>query len=143
MKRVSVAAALLMVASATLTGCGGGSAYCDTVKEGQKTLNSFGQTRTDKAYEGYSSLLKKIAADAPKDVKKSWTTLSARTEGVLKAQDSVGLKLEDMADTKKVAKLKAADLKKLNDAYEAFNGTTKERAAVVKNVKQECELTLK
>ncbi|MGZ5402915.1 MAG: hypothetical protein ACXWDA_07195, partial [Aeromicrobium sp.] len=63
--------------------------------------------------------------------------------GVLKAQEAVGLKLEEMTDTKKVAKLKAADLKQLNAAYTAFNGTTKERAAVVKNVKQECKITLK
>lgn len=142
MKRVSVAVAM-MVATATLAGCGGGSAYCDTVEDGQKTLNSFGQTRTDKAYKGYADLLKKIAAEAPSGVKKDWTSLSSKTQGVLNAQKAAGLKLEEMNDTAKVKKLKKADLTKLNDAYKDFNGTTKERAAVVKNVKQECKLTLK
>ena len=142
MKRVSVALAVMLMAAGTLSGCGG-NAYCDTVKDGQKTLNSFGKTRTDKAYQGYSDVLSKIAKVAPKDIKASWTTLSTKTAGVLKAQSAVGLKLEDMSDTKQVAALKPADLKKLNDAYTAFNGTTKERAAVVKNVKKECELTLK
>jgi hypothetical protein len=143
MKRVSVALAAMMMAAAALSGCSGGSEYCDTVKEGQKTLNSFGQTRTDKAYQGYSDLLGKIAKVAPEDVKTSWAALADKTDGVLKAQTGAGIKLEDMSDTKKVATLKSADLKKLNDAYTAFNGTTKQRAAVVKNVKQECKLTLK
>lgn len=144
MKRVSVAVVAMLMAAGTLSGCGGGNPYCDTVKGGEKTLNSFGQTRTDKAYQGYTDLLTKIAKVAPAGVKSDWTTLSAKTDGVLKAQSAVGFKLEDMTDTKKVAAtLKAADLKTLNDAYMAFNGTTKERAAVVKNVKQECKITLK
>ena len=143
MKRVNVALAIIVMAAGTLSGCGGSNKYCDTVKTGQKTLNSFGQTRTDTAYKGYSTLLGKIAKVAPTEIKPSWSTLATKTDGVLKAQNTVGLKLEDMSDTKKVAKLKAADLKMLNDAYTAFNGTTKERAAVVKNVKQECKLTLK
>lgn len=143
MKRASVAVAVMMTAAVSLSACGGGNAYCDTVKSGQKSLNSFGQTRTDKAYQGYSELLRKIAKVAPTTVKSNWTTLSAKTDGVLQAQSSVGLKLENMSDSKKVGALKPADLKKLNDAYTAFNGTTKERAAVVKNVKQECKITLK
>lgn len=143
MKRVSAVVVVIVMAAGALSGCSGGSEYCDTVEEGQKTLNSFGQTRSDKAYQGYSDLLGKVAKVAPADVKSSWKTLADKTEGVLKAQGEVGIKLEEMADTKKVGTLKAADLKKLNAAYTAFNGTTKERAAVVKNVKQECKLTLK
>lgn len=143
MKRISVVVAVTVMAVGTLSGCIGGNAYCDTVEEGQKTLNSFGQTRTDKAYKGYADLLRKVAKVAPEDVKKDWTTLAAKTEDVLKAQKSVGLKLEEMTDAKKVKAIKAADLKTLNSAYEGFNGTTKERAAVVKNVKQECKITLK
>ena len=143
MKRVSVAVVVMMMAAGTLSGCGG-SEYCDTVKGGEKTLNTFGQSRTDKAYQGYTDLMSKVAKVAPAGVKGDWATLSAKTDGVLKAQSAVGFKLEDMTDTKKVAAtLKADDLKKLNDAYTAFNGTTKERAAVVKNVKQECKITLK
>ncbi len=142
MKRVSVALAVAIMAAGTLSACGG-KPYCDDIKDGQKTLNSFGQTRTNKAYQGYVDLLRKIAKDSPTDVKKDWSTLASRTEGVLAAQKSVGFKLEDMTDTKKVAKLKKADLAKLNAAYTAFNGTTKERASVVKNVKQECKIALK
>jgi len=65
------------------------------------------------------------------------------TDGVLKAHDSVGLKLEEMTDAKKIAEVQADDLTKLNDAYKSFNDTAEERAAVVKNVKQECKITLK
>lgn len=143
MKRVSVALAVMALSVGTLSGCIGGNEYCDTVKEGEKTLNSFGQTRSDKAYQGYADLLRKVARVAPDEVRKDWTTLASKTEGVLKAQQGVGLKLEEMSDVKKVKAIKAPELKQLNDAYEAFNGTTKERAAVVKNVKQECKITLK
>lgn len=142
MKRVSVAVVVAMMAAGALSGCGG-SAYCGDIKDGQKTLNSFGQTRSNKAYQGYADLLRKIAKDSPTDVKKNWTTLADKTEAILTVQKSVGLKLEEMTDKTKVGKLKQADLTKLNNAYTAFNGTTVERAAVVKNAKQECKITLK
>ena len=142
MKRVSVALVVSLMAAGTLSGCGG-SAYCGDIKDGQKTLNSFGQKRTNEAYQGYASTLRKIAKDSPQSVRKDWTTLASKTEGVLKAQKTAGLKLEEMSDKRKVAGLKTADLTELNNAYTAFNGTTKERAAVVKNVKQECKVTLK
>ena len=61
---------------------------------------------------------------------------------MLNAQDKAGIKLEDMADQSKVKKLGTEQLKTLNDAYEAFNKTTPQRRAVVKNVKEECEITL-
>ena len=41
-----------------------------------------------------------------------------------------------------VTKVPPEKLELLNDAYEAFNNTAAERKAVVKNVKDECEITL-
>jgi hypothetical protein len=71
------------------------------------------------------------------------TALADVTKGVIAAQKAVGLTLEEMTDTAKVKKLSTAQLKQLNTAYQAFNATTTQRNAVVKNVKQECKITLK
>ena len=60
---------------------------------------------------------------------------------MLNAQDKAGIKLEEMTDQAKVKKLNTEQLKTLNNAYEAFNKTTPQRRAVVKNVKEECEIT--
>lgn len=140
--RLVPAAVVATLAATVLSGCGG-SAYCDTVKENEKALNSFGQKRSDAAYTSYAKTMREIAKVSPDDVKKDWTALANVTEGVLAAQKDVGLDLKDMTDAAKVKKLDAAGLKKVNAAYEAFNKTTDQRNAVVKNVKQECKVTLK
>lgn len=142
MKRLGVAFAVALMAAGTLSGCGS-DPYCDAVKTNTTALNNFGQSRTNKDFTKYAGVMDSIAKQAPSDVKKDWSTLGAKTREVLAAQKDVGLKLEEMKDTKKVAKLSTAQLKKVNDAYLAFNGTTKERTAVVKNVKKECKITLK
>lgn len=136
----AVAAAL---AGVLLAGCGGQSPYCAALEKNADTLNSFGKTRTDAAYTSYSKTFKSIAKDAPEGVKKDWTALAEVTDGVLAAQDEVGLSLEDMRDEEVVGELDEAQLKTLNDAYEAFNATSDQRTAVVKNAKTECEITLK
>jgi hypothetical protein len=143
MKRSAALMVVTIVAATTLSGCGGGNAYCDAVDNGKATLNTFGQKRTDAAYANYAKVFAGVAKVAPTSIRKDWTTLADVTKGVISAQKGVGLALEDMTNTTKVKKLTTAQLKKLNTAYQAFNATTKQRTAVVKNVKQECKITLK
>jgi hypothetical protein len=146
MTRPRVKSAASVVAAALsavlLAGCGGQSAYCSSIEKNADTLNSFGKTRTDAAYASYAKTFRAIAKESPTSVKKDWTALADVTDGVLAAQKKVGLSLEDMTDRDTVAKLDEAQLKTLNDAYEAFNATADQRTAVVKNAKTECEITL-
>ena len=138
---VAVAAAVL--ASTLLAGCAGQSEYCAAVEKDADVLNSFGKTRTDKAYETYASTFGSIAKLAPTTVKDDWTALADVTTGVLEAQEAVGVPLEDMQDDDKVGELDENQLASLNEAYEAFNDTSSQRDAVVKNAKTECEITLR
>ncbi|HZK35627.1 MAG TPA: hypothetical protein VFC57_01565 [Aeromicrobium sp.] len=142
MRRFAVAVTTVVLTMAVLVACGG-SDYCDSVEKNQKTLNTFGEKRTNEAYTAYAKLFTSVGNLSPNDVKADWKKLASVTDGVLKAHDSVGLKLEEMTDAKKIAEVQADDLTKLNDAYKSFNDTAEERAAVVKNVKQECKITLK
>lgn len=132
-----------LVCASVLSGCGGKSAYCEAIDKDKASLNTFGEKRTDAAYAGYAKVLEGVAKVAPTTIKKDWTALADVTKGVIAAQKKVDLKLEEMTVTSKVKKLSAAQLKQLNTAYEAFNATTAQRTAVVKNVKQECKITLK
>ena len=143
MKRSATLLVTTIVAATTLSGCGGGNAYCDAVEKDKAALNTFGEKRTDAGYANYAKVFQGVAKAAPAAVRKDWTTLADVTKAVIAAQKGVGLTLEEMTDATKVKKLNAAQLKKLNAAYEAFNGTTAQRTAVVKNVKQECKITLK
>lgn len=131
------------VASVLLAGCGGQSPYCAAIEEHADELNSFGKTRTDAAYTSYAKAFRAVAAESPASVKDDWTALADVTDGVLAAQDEVGLPLEDMADEDVVADLEEGQLSTLNEAYESFNDTAAQRDAVVKNAKTECEITLK
>lgn len=141
-KRPAAIAATMMLVAVSLAGCGGGSAYCDAVKGDQKNLDSFGKTRTNDAYASYVTTFQAIAKVAPKGVVKDWKTLADVTQGVLDAQKKAKIALEDMTDTDKVAKVGQDELAEINEAYEAFNGTTDQRTAVVENVSQECDITL-
>src|SRR5690625_948205 len=142
MRRLICVMTLTVIAGITLSACGS-DPYCEKVEQNESTLNSFGNTKSDKAYAKYAQTLKDIAKEAPKDVKSDWQDLAKATSDVLEAQRDAGIKLEDTKDKKKLAKLSPDELAKLNKAYTAFNDTGDQRAAVVKNVKQECEITLK
>jgi hypothetical protein len=143
MKRTAAVLITTVVAITTLSGCGGGNPYCDAVKKNQDTLNTFGQKRTDAAYATYAKVFGDVAKEAPASIKKDWTALAKVTDGIIAAQKDAGIKLQDMSDTAKVKKLSQAQLTSINKAYKAFNATTKQRNAVVKNVLQECDIKLK
>jgi hypothetical protein len=125
-----------------VTACAGESPYCTAVKDQKSTLNSLGEKRTNAAYRSYARAFRSVAKVSPPAVKKDWTELAEVTASVLNAHDKVDIKLEEMSDQAKVKKLSTEQLKTLNNAYEAFNKTTPQRRAVVKNVKQECDITL-
>jgi hypothetical protein len=131
-----------VVAITTLTACGD-NPYCTAVKDHESTLNSLGEKRTNAAYRSYARAFRSVAKVSPDAVKKDWTELAEVTASVLNAQNKVGISLEEMTDATKVKKLSTDQLKTLNNAYEAFNKTTPQRRAVVKNVKKECDITLK
>ncbi|RYJ06515.1 MAG: hypothetical protein EON52_05965 [Actinomycetales bacterium] len=143
MKRLALGLAAAGMSAVVLAGCGGGgNPYCDTVEKSTDTLNSFGKTKSNAAYTKYASTFRAIAKESPTTVKDDWTALAKATDTVLSAQKDVGLRLEQMTSAAAVKKLSTADLKKLNTAYKAFNATNDQRTAVVKNVKQECKITL-
>lgn len=142
LRRSGTTAAALTVAAVLLVGCSGQSEYCAAVEENAATLESLGRERTTAAYTSYAEAFEAVAAVAPADVEDDWTAMAQVTRGVLDAQESVGHGLEEMTDDEVLAGLSQEQLAALNEAYEAFNGTTEQRDAVVKNVKQECDITL-
>ena len=142
MMRAVIGVIATLVAFTALTACAGEDPYCTAVKKQESTLNSLGEKRTNAAYRSYARAFRSVAKVSPPAVKKDWTELAEVTAAVLNAQGKVDIKLEEMSDADKVKKLDTAQLKTLNNAYEAFNKTTPQRRAVVKNVKQECEITL-
>ncbi|HJR89603.1 MAG TPA: hypothetical protein VJ782_05530 [Aeromicrobium sp.] len=126
---------------ATLAGCGE-SEYCKAVEENQVALNSLGEKRTNAAYLSYARAFRTVAKVAPPTIRKDWIKLADVTSNVVTAQRKAGISLEDMLVEDKITKVPPDKLELLNDAYEAFNNTQDERKAVVKNVKDECEITL-
>ncbi|MET0766325.1 MAG: hypothetical protein ABWY50_01650 [Aeromicrobium sp.] len=143
MNRTAATLAMGVFAVAALAGCGGEDPYCAAIEENKAALDSFGTKRTEAAFTTYAKALRSVATTAPDEVKDEWAKLGSVTDGVLKAHQSVGLPLEDMTDTAKVADLDADDLETVNTAYEAFNKTGKQRTAVVQDVLERCEITLK
>lgn len=142
LRRSGTTAAALAATAVLLVGCSGQSEYCAAVEENASTLESLGKERTTAAYVSYAEAFESVATVAPSDVQDDWTAMAEVTRGVLDAQESVGHGLEEMTDDEVLAALSQEQLASLNEAYEAFNGTADQRTAVVKNVKQECDITL-
>lgn len=141
-KRWASAVGAAALASVMLTGCMGGSPYCDAVSEHETTLNSFGAERSDEAYAQYAKAAQEIAASAPERIKPDWTTIAEVTEGVITAQESTGVSLEQMGDSATVAQLSQQQREELNKAYQAFNDTVEQRKAVVADIDEHCDVTL-
>lgn len=135
------ALATVMVAAVGLSACGQ-SSYCSAVERSQKSLNAFGSDRSDDAFAGYARTMRSIAKQAPESSKKNWNTLATVTQDVLDAHEQVGISMQDMTNAKKRDALSQGDIKVLNKAYAAFNDTTSARKAVVKNVQEECDISL-
>ena len=141
MRRFASGVAVAILALATLAGCGT-SPYCKAVEAHEDTLNTLGQDKTNVAYRKYAAALRAVADVAPPDIRKPWIKLADVTADILRAHNKVGIKLEEMKQQEKLKKLSPEDLKLLRDAYDSFNNTTDEREAVVRNVKEECEISL-
>lgn len=143
MRRLAGPAALALTASVLLGACSSPSAYCQLVEDDQKALDSFGEQRTTKAFTADAKRFRQIADLAPAAVADDWTRLAEVTERVLAAHEKSGLTLEDAQDPAVLAETDNDDLDRVNKAYVKFNATSKERAAVVKNVSDECDIDLK
>ena len=143
MKTTAAVLATTIVAITTLSGCGGSDPYCDAVDKNKDTLNTFGQKRTDAAYAKYAKVLADIGKKAPSDISKDWAELAEVTGGIVKAHKQTKIPLEDTKKFVQAGKVSKSQRDILNAANAAFNETTKQRNAVVKNVKQECKIDLK
>lgn len=141
MSRAATGVAGVAILLATLTGCGQ-SEYCKAVEDNQVALNSLGEKRTNAAYVSYARAFRTVANVAPPTIRKDWAKLADVTSDVVTAQRQAGISLEDMLVDDKLTQVPPEKLKLLNTAYEAFNNTADERKAVVKNAKDECEITL-
>lgn len=125
-----------------LTACGGDSEYCATVKEHRAVLEDFGQKKTDSAYRGYVKVLRSVAKVAPQDSRASWTKLAQVTQGVLTAHREAGIALEDMSTPDKLAAVDATQRAAIQKSYDRFNGTSKQRKAIVADVESSCGVDL-
>ena len=141
MPRFVTVVAAATIALTTLTGCGK-SAYCQAVEDNKVALNSLGEKKTNAAYLQYAHSFRAVAKVAPSSTRKDWAKLADVTQAVVTAQRQAGISLEDMLVEEKITRVPPEKLKLINNTYEAFNNTADERKAVVKNVKDECGITL-
>lgn len=142
--RRMVALAVVMVCSiCSLSGCmWGDDAYCGAVKKHRSVLDTFGKTRTNAAFSTYATAASDIEKVAPERIRPTWRTIAAATRGVLTAQKTAGITLEQSSDTTVTAKLTTAQRAALNRAYSTFNATSESRVKAVKDVGRHCGVSL-
>ena len=142
MNRTAAALVTALVATSVLSACGGDSPYCSAVKDNQPALDSFGKKTTDATFAKQANAVRTIAATDPDKVAKDWRAIDKAMRGVLAAQRRTKLSFADLADPDKRAAADADDITTVNKAYSAFNDTSRQRLAVVRDVASTCKVTL-
>jgi hypothetical protein len=143
MQKTAVVLVAALSALSVLSGCGGDDAYCAAVKDNKAALNGFLTKKTDAAFTGYVKAARAITATAPDSSKDEWAKVASATDRVLKAHRKAGISIQDlMNDPDERAKLDEADLASIQKTFDAFNKTAEQRTAVVKDVKDVCDITL-
>jgi hypothetical protein len=132
-----------VVAASVLAGCGGDDPYCAAVKEQKTSLDSFGAKKTDKGLKREAEAVRIIATEAPDKAKKNWSTVGAALDDVLAALKSADTTLQAMADPQTVRDMDQDDVDRIRKAYDVFNETSVQRAALVKDIASTCDITLK
>lgn len=145
MRRPAALSATLLVTLMLTAGCGT-SDYCVAVEKYTSSLNSYGSQadRSNETYTAYADMFTDLAAVSPDSLAPGLKDLSEATAGVVQAHEEAGIKLEEMRDEELVKGLGKDKIAQLNEAYERYNEAVRTHGeAVVKNVKQECDITLK
>jgi len=132
-----------VVAASVLAGCGGDDPYCAAVKEQKTSLDSFGTKKTDKGLKAEAEAVRIIATEAPDTSKKNWSKVGAALDDVLEALKSGDTTLQAMADPETVREMPQDDVDRIRKAYDVFNQTSTQRAALVKDIASTCDIALK
>jgi hypothetical protein len=132
-----------VVALAVLAGCGGEDPYCAAVTENKAALDGFGTKGTQKALTAETKAVRSVTTAAHDDIKDDWSAIGAAMERVAKALKAADVSIEDLNDAEVRRDMAQDDLDEIRASYEAFNKTSKQRTAVVEDVLQRCEITLR
>jgi hypothetical protein len=143
MSKTTATLVMGVLAATVLAGCGGEDAYCAAVTENKRALDSFGTKTTQADLETETKAVQSVATTAPDEIKQDWSTVGAAMDRVTKELESADLTIEDLADPDERSQLSEDDLAGIAKAYDAFNKTEKQREAIVLDVLERCEITLK
>lgn len=100
MRHLRVMLVVALVASLALTGCGQsqGESYCDAVSARSKDLADMVQSQSADALLSRTSMLQRLSAKAPSDLRDEWQTFLAAVEGLRRALRAADLRAGDVAD---------------------------------------------
>lgn len=136
------------VLAAALTGCGGGSGsgddYCSTVKDQRAELKALGSgdAPTTKQFAAATDAVNAITDAAPAGIKDEWKTVGTGFEDVQNTLDEIGLEVDELDDSSKVASLSADKQKKLQSVAEDVKGVGDATKKVTADVKKRCKIDL-
>ncbi|MCW2841694.1 MAG: hypothetical protein JWR55_3177 [Aeromicrobium sp.] len=143
MNRTAAGVLTGVVALAVLSGCGGEDPYCAAVTENKTALDGFGTRGTQADFTAETKAVRSVTTAAHDDIKDDWSAVGAAMARVAKALKAADVSIEDLDDAEVRRDMSQEHLDEIRASYEAFNQTSKQRTAVVEDVLQKCEITLK
>ncbi|MCW2829619.1 MAG: hypothetical protein JWP31_311 [Aeromicrobium sp.] len=139
MKSTAAVLGVTALAAAMLSACGGQSAYCQAVDDRTATLNAFGTKRTDAAFLKDAKAMSDIAQQSPASIKPEWTAIGKATRGVVEVHRSLDIPMQDLGKVE----LTPQQRDTIQQSYDAYNATSKQRKLVVADVADSCDIELK
>ncbi|HQR26829.1 MAG TPA: hypothetical protein PLP61_07310 [Nocardioides sp.] len=153
MKRSLAMAAVSVVLSGALVGCGSGDggtssteSYCDEMKSAKESLAGLDGTSSGDLEKAFTTV-HDLADSAPDAVADDWQVLDDAVSGIEQALDKAGLKLSDldkMSSGEMPADLDPAKLQQLAQDMQQLGTDQVQQAAdnIEKHAKDECGVDL-
>ncbi|RNL79268.1 hypothetical protein [Nocardioides marmorisolisilvae] len=94
MKKIPVMVAAALLGSSLVSGCGGSSGYCDTVKADAQTLTDFTSPAVQPDFAKIPAFLKDakdLESKSPKEVKEDWSVITSTLQSLSDGLADVGM----------------------------------------------------
>lgn len=152
MNKIAGASIAALMCAGALAGCGGSDdsssgGYCDDIKSATEQFQNLSDNDiTGDNLTAIIDAVHTIEAEAPDDIKSSWTFLSTQFDAFKTAMDDAGVSMDDFSkltanDTSGIDPAKLAELTTALQSFDS-DGISKESDKITAQVKEECDIDM-
>ena len=143
MRRIGTWTAAAVLGAGLLTGCGGGDtkAYCDGLKDAQKTFAD--SPEGAEGFREFEETAQKLGDDAPDEVADDWEKVQDAVSDMEDRLEDAGLSLEDLSDPEAMQDADPEAMATLGEEIDKISADMEEATdSITTHAKDECDVDL-